>query len=88
MGRHRNLGTELRDRYAATEANLGLVLNLLVTDYTKLTANLQAVGGAWQIGYPLSSDVTRALSLGTTAPFVAHDYLNFSVGSDCGWYNG
>jgi hypothetical protein len=61
-----DLGAELAVRYAAAQDNLGLAFNLLVTDYTKLlTANLQVVGGAWQLGYPLSSDLTKALNFGT-----------------------
>jgi Ricin-type beta-trefoil lectin domain-like len=61
-----NLGIQLRDRFSDAQANLGSVLNLLVTDYGRLlTANLQIEGGAWQIGYPLSSDINQALALST-----------------------
>jgi hypothetical protein len=60
------LGTQLRDRYASAQDKLGFVFNLLVTDYAKLlTSNLQVEGGAWQMGYPLSSDMVNALSLGS-----------------------
>jgi hypothetical protein len=60
------LGTELSKRYAAAQSNLGLAFNLLVTDHAKLlTAYLQHKGGAWQFGYPLSDDMTDALSLAT-----------------------